>query len=247
MQEKIKGIVLRCTKYNDSKQIVSIFTLTHGHQSFVVPRARLRKTTTSNALWQPLSMVEFDCDMHASARLPQPQDSRFYYNYANIRFSPIKSTVAIFLAEFLSAALRGETKNTPLYAYIESSLKWFDTVLSIPTRPAAISNFHLVFLTRMLKFIGIQPNIESHRQGFFFDLTGGIYTPGQPLHSYFIRPDEASFIPQLFRMNYDTMHLFRLSRKQRQRILEVLNTYYRLHMPSFPELKSFEILQEVFD
>lgn len=53
-------------------------------------------------------------------------------------------------------------------------------------------------------------------------------------------------LPVLFRMNYPTMHLFRLSRRERQRILHVLNEYYRLHVPGFPELKSLEILQELF-
>lgn len=47
-------------------------------------------------------------------------------------------------------------------------------------------------------------------------------------------------------MNYPTMHLFRLSRRERQRILQVLNTYYRLHVPQFPELKSLEVLQEFY-
>ena len=40
--------------------------------------------------------------------------------------------------------------------------------------------------------------------------------------------------------------LFRLSRQQRQRILHVLNEYYRLHVPNFPELKSLEVLQELY-
>jgi DNA repair protein RecO (recombination protein O) len=48
------------------------------------------------------------------------------------------------------------------------------------------------------------------------------------------------------RMDYPTMHLFRLSRNERNRILDVLLTYYRLHLPGFPTLRSLSVLQELY-
>ncbi|MCM1312575.1 MAG: DNA repair protein RecO [Bacteroides sp.] len=242
MLEKFKGIVLRTVKYSDSQMIASIYTNLYGLQSFIVPRTRMRKTSINGTLWQPLNMVEFDCDLRASARLPRPQEACLYYSYTELRFSPLKSSIAIFLAEFLCAVLQREQKNLSLYAYLEYSLQWLDV-----SSPASAPNFHLVFLLRMLRFIGIMPNTENYHTGMFFNLTEGICTPQQPSHPYFIHPDEAAYIPLLFRMNYDTMHLFRFSRKQRRHILETLNVYYRLHIPAFPELKSLEVLQEVFD
>ena len=59
--------------------------------------------------------------------------------------------------------------------------------------------------------------------------------------------EEARVLPVLFRMDYATLHLFRLSRRERMRILQVLNEYYRLHVPNFPELKSLEVLQEFYE
>jgi DNA repair protein RecO (recombination protein O) len=47
-------------------------------------------------------------------------------------------------------------------------------------------------------------------------------------------------------MDYATMHLFRLGRADRNRILEILILYYRLHIPQFPELRSLPVLQELF-
>lgn len=49
------------------------------------------------------------------------------------------------------------------------------------------------------------------------------------------------------RMNYDTMHLFAMSRVERMRCLTVIEQYYRLHLPDFPELKSLDVLKELFD
>ena len=37
-----------------------------------------------------------------------------------------------------------------------------------------------------------------------------------------------------------------MNRAQRNTILEGLITYYRLHVPEFPELQSVEILREIF-
>ena len=50
----------------------------------------------------------------------------------------------------------------------------------------------------------------------------------------------------MMRMDYPTMHLFRMSHQERNRLLEVSLTYYRLHLPDFPEMKSVSVLQELY-
>ncbi len=37
-----------------------------------------------------------------------------------------------------------------------------------------------------------------------------------------------------------------MSRQERNRCVEVIISYYRLHMPDFPELKTLPILKELF-
>ena len=282
MQETLRGIVLRTVRYGDTSLIVDLFTESHGRMSFMASTLRAKRSVRSVSFWQPLSMVEFSFELLPNGgKLPRPSDVRTYYNYIDLPFSPIKSTLALFLAEFLSAALREEKENTPLYRYIESSLQWLDLADS----PASIANFHLAFLMHLSRFIGIYPNLDVsgnlnpnlnlnpnpplsavnsplstvhfqlstlHSQlstlnsQLYFDLLAGTYCDRQPSHAHFLRNEEARVLPVLFRMNYPTMHLFRLSRRERQRILHVLNEYYRLHVPGFPELKSLEILQELF-
>ena len=282
MQQTLRGIVLRTVKYGDTSIIVDLFTESHGRMSFMASTSRAKRSVRNVSFWQPLSMVEFSAELLPNGgKLPRPSDVRTYYNYIDLPFSPIKSTLALFLAEFLSAALREEKENTPLYRYIESSLQWLDLADS----PASIANFHLAFLMHLSRFIGIYPNLDvsgnlnpnlnlnpnsplsavnsplstvnsplstvhfqlsTVNSQLYFDLLAGTYCDRQPSHAHFLRNEEARVLPVLFRMNYPTMHLFRLSRRERQRILHVLNEYYRLHVPGFPELKSLEILQELF-
>jgi DNA repair protein RecO (recombination protein O) len=59
-------------------------------------------------------------------------------------------------------------------------------------------------------------------------------------------PHEAALAIVMMRMDFATMHLYHLTRSERARLLDVLLTYYRLHLPSFPELKSVEVLKELF-
>ena len=63
----------------------------------------------------------------------------------------------MFLAEFLSHALREEGKNEPLFAYLVSSIRWLDACRS------DYANFHLVFLIRLSRFLGFYPNLEVYR------------------------------------------------------------------------------------
>ncbi|MBQ9665180.1 MAG: DNA repair protein RecO [Bacteroidaceae bacterium] len=241
MQENIRGIVLRTVKYGDTSLIVDLFTESRGRQSFMASTSRAKRSVRSVSFWQPLSMVEFSADIRPNAgKLPRPVDVHPYYNYVDLPFSPVKSTLALFLAEFLSAALREEKESTPLYRYLEFSLQWLDMV----ENPSAMANFHLVFLMHLSRFIGIYPNLE--RPDLYFDLLSGCYCDRTPSHSHYLRYAEAQTLPLLFRMDYPTMHLFRFSRQDRQRILHVLNEYYRLHVPNFPELKSLEVLHELY-
>lgn len=241
MQENIRGIVLRTVKYGDASLIVDLFTESRGRQSFMASVARSKRAARSVSLWQPLSMIAFTADIRPSmGKLPKPAEAHAYYNYLELPFSPIKSTLALFLAEFLCAALREEKENAPLYRYLESSFQWLDMV----ENPVAMANFHLAFLMHLSRFIGIYPNLDTPAN--YFDLVSGCYCDRQPSHAHFLRHEEAKLLPTLFRMDYPTMHIFRFSRQARQRILHVLNEYYRLHVPGFPELKSLEVLHELY-
>lgn len=240
MQEKIRGIVLRTVKYGDNGLIVDMFTLQYGRRSFATKVAKGRRTASNASLWNPLAMVEFDADIRPNGKLPAPKDVRLYHNNLRTLLSPVKSTLTLFLAEFLTHALKSETENDALYSYLEVSLQWLNNAEKDYT------NFHLVFLMRLTRFLGIYPNLDSASPLDFFDMESGCYCKARPYHPNYLNSADAIRIPMLFRMNYDTMHLFRMSRTERWSILTTLNTYYRLHIPGFPELKSLDVLHEVF-
>lgn len=240
MYQKVEGIVLHSLKYNDTSNIVHVYARESGRVSFLVKIPKSRKAGVRPVLFQPLAMVELEADFRPNASIHRIKEAKTAYPFKSLPYHPYKSAMAMFLAEFLYRALREEQPNEPLYAYLQHSILWLDECSE------GFSNFHLVFLMRLSRFLGLYPNLDLYTEGCYFDMQNACFTPLLPQGGAYLKPDEASRIRLLLRMNYDTMHLFAFGRTERVRCLTVINDYYRLHLPDFPALKSLDVLQELF-
>lgn len=100
-------------------------------------------------------------------------------------------------------------------------------------------------MMRLTAFLGFMPNTEDYRPGYVFDLREGAFRGHVPLHPEFLPVDESAFLSVLLRLRYENMARLALSRQQRNRCTEALLTYYKLHVPDFPDLKSFSVLREI--
>lgn len=242
MFQKTIGIVLHTLKYNDASNVVEVYTREGGRTSFIVSVPRSRKSGMRLALFQPLAMIELEADFKPNVHLHRIREVKSAYPFRSLPFHPYKSSIAMFLAEFLYRALKEEAPNGPLFAYLQHSILWLDAC-----EDRSFANFHLVFLMRLSRFLGLYPNLDDYGEGDYFDMVNASFSPVVPSSGVYLKPDEASRIHLLMRMNYDTMHLFGMSRAERGRCLAVINDYYRLHLPDFPVLKSLDVLKELFD
>lgn len=241
MQEKTAAIVLHCLKYNDTSNIVNVYTESAGRCSYIIKVSRVKKGNVRPSLFHPLALVELEAEGRNTAQLRRITEARLLHPLSSLPFDPFKSAIALFLGEFLCHALREEGTNRPLFAYLTHSIRWLDGCTG-----SSVANFHLVFLMRLSRFLGLYPNLEDYQAGDCFDMLNACFCRRPPLHGHYLRPEEAVLLPRLMRMDYATMHLFSFNRHQRVRCLEVLNDFYRLHIPSFPQLRSLEVLQELF-
>ena len=237
---KSAALVLRSLKYGESRLIVDMFTRSMGRLSFVVSLPKSSKSRVKKQYFQPLTLLEIACEVRPRVPLQQLSDVRLLTPYVSIPFSAEKLAVGMFVAEFLYHSLRSEQQNEPLFDYIAGSLEWLDMA------SAGYANFHLTFLMRLSRFLGFYPNLEQYEEQSVFDLRNGCFSAQVPLHRDFLQPNEAKMILQLMRMDFPTMHLFRLSRHDRNRIMEVLLLYYKQHLPDFPEMKSLAVLQQLW-
>ena len=245
MLVKTEAIVLHSLKYGESRIIVDMFTREAGRLSFVIPLPKSAKSRLKKQYFQPMTLLEVEGDIRQNVQLQKLKDARLLSPYTSIPFSAEKLALSLFTAEFLYHALRSEQRDEPLFCYVSDSMQWLDTARE------GYANFHLTFLMRLSRFLGFYPNLEVKSEqheasGMLFDLREGRFSTEMPLHRDFLPPQEAGLIHLMMRMDFPTMHLFRLSRQDRNRITEVLLHYYRLHIPQFPELKSLSVLQELW-
>ena len=241
MIENFDGIVLRTLKYSDSLIIVDAYTRQHGRASFLAPASRSKKSKVRSVLFQPLSMLSFTASCRRGRQLSRINDVQPYSMYSSIPFNIVKSSIALYIAEMLTYSLREEEGDETLFAFLNRSFMLFDNLEN------GYADFHIIFLSQLLRYIGIYPNIEEFVPGAYIDMLQGGVSDEQPLHAHFLMPDKSHFFVQLLSMGYEDMHSLSLNRELRGEFLAILTEYYRLHIPDFPKPKSLDILKELFD
>ncbi len=240
MLEKTRGIVLHTLKYGEDSLIVSVYTLHRGAMTFVVKVPRGKHARMKTQLLRPLTVLDMDIEYRERLQMQKIKEMHVALTYTSLPYEPLKEAVAMFLGEALYYALKKEGMNHPLFEFLEHSLEWFDLA------EQDYANFHLCLLIQLTRHLGFFPNLQDAEQNALFDLVEGCFVYVIPHHGQYLSADEAAFMAKLLKMNYATMHRVHLNRAQRGRILRILNLYYRVHIPEYPELKSLDVLAELF-
>lgn len=233
------GIVLRCVKYDDKSFVAHLFTASRGHVSFMINGSHGKRSGTSARLFQPLAFLSFQWDMKPNASLQRMKEARLLFVQQDIPLHPIKRSVAMLLSEFMVYTLRDEASNPDLYQYIEHSMRWFDM------SEDGYANFHLVFLLKLARFLGIAPNMEAYSDGELFDLTNGHFIPYATVSDTIMSSHDTHLLFLLSGASYESMDSIAMNRQDRARMIQYLATYYAIHVPKFPTLQSLEILQQL--
>lgn len=234
------GIILHSLHYGDRKVILDVFTEAAGCVSFITASKTSSQRGIRPSTWQPLALVEVVWEPHPKSSLQKPQELTLWQPWRDLSFRPLKSAVSLFLSDFLFHALRSEQQNALLFDFVVASLRWFDQAES------RYSNFHIVFLLHLSRFLGFMPNVDDWQPRSYFDLQAASFVAILPHHPYYLEPDEAALVCKFFRMDYRSMRAVALNGRARRRTLDLIVLFYRLHLPEFPELKSLEVLSEVF-
>lgn len=240
MYEKLRGVVLNTIRYSDKHNIVHIYTDGRGLMSFAVPLGKTQAARMRNAMLMPLSLVNIEASVANGRDLARLREVQRNFPLATIYSDPVKNAVALFISELLAHVIQEPEGNAYLFRYIEQAVQLLEQM------PDKIANFHICFLYHLGAHLGIQPNIESYRQGYWFDMTEGVFTPAAVGGHALLQPQEAQVIHLLSRMTFSNMGVFRFNRDERNRMLDVIISYYRLHNAAIGTLRSPDILKQLF-
>lgn len=241
MKQKMQFIALRTVRYSDRHSILSGYSLEFGRVAFAIAAGSGREAVRRRALLMPLSIVECVADIKPGREVSVMHEPRSLSPLMGLRTNPVKSSVALFLAEVLGVVLRDGPPDAALYNYMCRSIGVLDV---LPAERSA--NFHICFLWGLGRFIGIEPDTEEYRPGMIFDMADGRFRLTAPLHRHYLDAGQSEVVASLSRMTFANMWLFRMNRRQRNELLDGILTYYSLHYTGLQSLRSLDVLRELF-
>ena len=239
MLVKINAIVLSKLKYRDNDLIVKCYTRQRGIVSYLIRGVlKSKKGSSTSAYFQSFSLLLLEEYYKANRSLQGIREVKLDYQYKTLYTNILKTAVVMFLSEVLSSVLKEEEKNEPLYHYIENSLKWLDYA-------DKCSNFHLLFLLNLTRFLGFYPD-NQNRTFEFFNLSKGLFELKKD-EIYSVSGKNLTILKLLLDIDFEELHTVQLNSEQRQSFLNMLMLYFELHLGDFKKPKSLQILNEVFN
>lgn len=238
--EKTKGIALKTTNYSESSLVVHIFTEAFGMQSYLINGAKKPKAKIAANLFQPLhtlDLVVYYKENNSLQRIKEAQQSPVL---KHIPLDITKSSLSLFINEILYKVLREQSPDPFLFTFIQQAILWLDESTT------NLSNFHLVFLTKLSRYLGFLPLRHTEISMPYFDLIDGVFTKNLPAHKYVLQEPHTSILVKLLETDFNNAACIRMSKEDRKYLLERLLEFYKLHTENFGAVNSLYILEELF-
>lgn len=235
MFEKTKAIVLHQLKYDDKQRIVTVYSEKHGRAAFLISNTKKLNIN----IFRAFNILELNLKTRSNSKLFRVSEVNVLLNYKTIPYDIKKSSIAIFLSEIMYKLLKEENENYELFNFIINSASILDKL------DTNISDFHLIFLISLTKYFGFYPYYEKSKEKKFFDLINGIFTNTTPNHNDYLSNNNTNNLKKLLKSEYN--QTLNISRKEKNDLLNDVLMYIRIHIETTFEIKSHEILKEVFN
>ena len=233
-----KAIVLSTIKYGDTSLIVRCFTLKEGLKTYLIKGVlKAKKGKIKAAYFQPLTQLHLEAIHNNKGSLNTIKEVHVVNPYKNIYANIFKQTIVLFLSEILSSTIQEEEENKQLFYYLETTFNWLDT-------NDEISNFHLLFLLNLTRFLGFYPDISDIDKEHF-NLIEGTFSKFSGEKEMLSGSDLIQF-KRLIGINFDSIHTVLFNKKERQQVLKIIIRYFELHLDGFKNPKSLGVLETVF-
>jgi len=232
---KTQGIVLSAIKYGEGSVIVNILTEQYGRVAYLVKITGQHRRMTL-PLMQPLTIVELEAYHNPKVTVQKIKEASVSVPLTKLPFDPIKRSIGMFIAELISKSLRNEISEGRLYEFVRNS------ILALDEGMDGVYNFHLYFMFKLTRLLGFEPDMTYQGPGAVFDMVDGHFTQRMPLHNHILSGSEAELWQKLASMDISHLNETALSRVDRQNLINMMEQYYMLHIPSFQGLNSASIL-----
>jgi DNA repair protein RecO (recombination protein O) len=204
--------------------IARFFTESFGLQSFVINGVRSAKSKISPSLLQPLSMCELVQYYDEKKDLNRLKEIRPDYILKSIPFSPGKTAIAMFVAEYLGKVLQEGQSNNSLFMMMK---EW---IMELDQKENHFDSMHIALVWNSLAPLGILPNNWR-------DILPSGIIPNE---------EQNAGIQSFFNWIEQGGDSVPVSGAMKQWILDLLIHYVRTHMDGMVNLQSLTVLRQVF-
>ena len=238
MHVNTEAIVISALKYGEADLIVKAYTLESGLKTYMLRGIlKSKKGKLKASLFQLLTQLDLVASHKNKGTLEYLKEAKVLHTYQTLHTNVVKASMVMFLAEVLKNAIREEEANPPMYEYLKAGLNWLDLHDSI-------ANFHLLFLLKLSRYLGFQPD-DANKDFPYFNMLDGVFQEYKS-NEYCIEGENLYILRQFLGINFDSLTSIKLNQVSRTNFLNMLILYYELHIESFRKPKSLAVLNEIF-
>lgn len=219
-----------------------VFMLTDllGRQNYMVQGIRgARSKSNKAALFQPMFIVDFVGLESPRMQMHRIREVRTGEALTSVPFNVRKSTISLFMAETLYRLIKEVEPQSPLFDFVVDSVTALDGITD------GIANFHLWFMVRLSAHLGFYPGNE-YIPGGCFDIQEGLFVRHMPQHRLALSHDNSLILHTFMSTEIGSLATVNLARTQRSDFLSALLTYFGYHLDSIHNVRSLDILRDVF-
>lgn len=235
---KTRAIVLSAIKYAEADLIVSCYTENHGIKSYLLRNIlKSKRASLKASYFQPLTQLDIVATHKNKGSLEFIREAKVTVPYKSLHTDVIKTSLVMFLSEILKSCIREEEPNPQLFQFLEDSISWLD-------ENNQVANFHIYFLLQLSSYLGFYPDASEKEQPYF-NVLEGIFQQNK-IDSYCLEGDTVDCFKQFFDIDFNQIENIKLSKKSRSEVLDLLLTYYQIHVQGYQKPKSLVVLNQLF-
>lgn len=230
MKSNDLGVFLYRSVYSDSSLIAWFYTRENGLQKFLFRGGKKK----SNGLF-PMSVNELSYYGHKNSDLLNLTSAESAIPFT-FQFNPISSSIAFFAVECIKKSVHLGDKDEELFQFLVSFANDLENEENLSFLP-------LNFLIELSDILGFKPNFEEE-DARNFNLDEGLFQTTFNSHQRIVNGPAIDLIAEIIKGSTATTII---PKKIREDALNVLLEYFKIHVPKFETLKSFEIVKEVLN
>lgn len=221
-------------KYSESSIITDIYTKEKGLRSFIVSGLGSKKAQSKVSCYRHLHIIDIVAYDKGDGKLARIKEQNLNYYYKNLSFDVVKSSIGLFALEVSRNAIKEAEPNKNLYKFI------YDFLVGLDESTENVGMEPIKFMINLSEHIGITPINNKSEKLPYFDMLNGRYVAAHNDHTLSL--EQSAIIYEI----RNTENKIKLSKESRSEILDKLIMYYKIHIEQFQDLKSVEVLREIF-